>query len=536
MPSTTDRKVADRYALSETLGRGGMGTVWRAQDGVLKRPVAVKEVRLPETLSESDKDSMRERVLREARTAARLNHANVVTVYDVVKEDGHVYIVMELVDAPTLDEVVSARGPLSPEETARVGLAVLGALEAAHAEGITHRDVKPGNVMLPDGGTAKLADFGIAALKGDPKITATGLILGSPSYMAPEQASKDTSGPESDLWALGATLYYAVEGEPPFDRGQAIPTLTAVVHEDPRPVTKAGPMAPVIERLLAKEPGERPTAAELRRMLEGIASGAPPVDTQEETAAFTPVTQTRAFEPSSGPTSLVQTPARQRTAVPSRSDRRSGAWLIALGLIALLAIAAALVIPKLTSGSDDETGGGRKGAKDRGSAGAAADPATDPTDPSPSTAPAETGWTTYEGSNGFSVDYPEGWEVVEGSVDGDSVDFRAPEGDRYLRVDWTDSPGPDAAAAWEDASESFGSSHDNYEEVRIEETSFADSDNAAEWEATWTEGGASLHMIDLGFVTPDGAWGFALNWVANEDVWADSLADFERAKSTFVAP
>jgi hypothetical protein len=200
-----------------------------------------------------------------------------------------------------------------------------------------------------------------------------------------------------------------------------------------------------------------------------------------------------------------------------------------LGLVALLALAAALILPNL--GSDEK---GDK--KNRRGAAAAPDNEASPSVAGEAPVEAPAGWTTYEGSNGFQIDYPDGWGVVEGSVDADSVDFRAPEGDRYLRVDWTDSPGPDAGAAWESSSASFGSSHDNYQEIRIDETSFAGSDNAAEWEATWTEGGADLHFINLGFVTPDGAWGYALNWVAHEEVWDESLTDFEAAKATFVAP
>src|SRR5512132_1321916 len=229
------RVIADRYALNAPLGRGEMGVVWRAQDAVLGREVAVKEVVFPPTMADDERRPAQARVLREARAAARLNHPGAVTLYDVVQDHGGTFIVMELVSAPTLAELVRAEGPLPVERVAEIGAQVASALEAAHLAGIVHRDVKPGNVMVPDQGVAKLADFGIASLQGDPQLTSTGLVIGSPAYMAPEQAKGEESGPPADFWALGATMFYAVEGEPPFDRGTSIATLAAVVNDPPPP-------------------------------------------------------------------------------------------------------------------------------------------------------------------------------------------------------------------------------------------------------------------------------------------------------------
>ncbi|MDP9406015.1 MAG: serine/threonine protein kinase, partial [Actinomycetota bacterium] len=258
------RRIADRYELRNPLGRGGMGVVWLAEDTTLQRRVAVKEVAFLAALDAREREAGRARVMREARAAARLNHPNVTAVYDVVQDEGRAWIVMELVDAPTLADLVARDGPLDPPRAAAIGLAVLDALEAAHAEGIVHRDVKPGNVMVAASGRVKLTDFGVAAVQGDPKITMTGLIVGSPSYMAPEQAREGEATPATDLWGLGATLYYAVEATPPFDRGHTMATLNAVVHEPPRPPTRAGALAPVVSRLLAKDPGLRPAGRELR--------------------------------------------------------------------------------------------------------------------------------------------------------------------------------------------------------------------------------------------------------------------------------
>src|SRR5215216_540581 len=269
-----DRIVAGRYVLRVPLGRGGMGVVWRAHDAVLGREVAVKEVVFPPTMAEEERRPAQARVLREARAAARLNHPGAVTLYDVVQDQGSTFIVMELVAAPTLAELVREQGPLAPGRVAELGAQLAGALEAAHGAGIVHRDVKPGNVMVTDRG-AKLADFGIASLQGDPQLTSTGLVIGSPAYMAPEQARGEASGPAADFWALGATMFYAVEGEPPFDRGTSIATLAAVVNDPPRVPRRAGPLTDVLTALLAKDPAARPTGPKVRAWLSWLLVVAP---------------------------------------------------------------------------------------------------------------------------------------------------------------------------------------------------------------------------------------------------------------------
>jgi eukaryotic-like serine/threonine-protein kinase len=257
-----------------------MGVVWRAQDGVLGREVAVKEVVFPPTMPQEERRPAQARVLREARAAARLNHPGVVTLYDVLQDRGGTFIVMELVKAPTLADLVRAEGPLPPERVAELGGQLAGALEAAHAAGIVHRDVKPANVMVPPRGMAKLADFGIASLQGDPQLTSTGLVIGSPAYMAPEQARGEASGPPVDFWALGATMFYAVEGEPPFDRGTSIATLAAVVNDPPRTPRRAGPLGPLITALLAKDPESRPSGPEVRAELSRLAAVPPSPPTE----------------------------------------------------------------------------------------------------------------------------------------------------------------------------------------------------------------------------------------------------------------
>ncbi|MDP9388970.1 MAG: serine/threonine protein kinase, partial [Actinomycetota bacterium] len=268
---TLHRCVGGRYTLLEPLGRGGMGTVWRGHDELLRRDVAVKQVAVHAGAPGSPSASARERVMREAQAAARLSHPASVTVYDVLEEDGSIYIVMELLVADTLAGVVERAGPLAPADAARLGAELAGVLDAAHRQGIVHRDVKPGNVMVLPSGGVKLTDFGIASVKDDPALTATGQVLGSPSYMAPEQALGERAGPAADSWGLGATLYFAVEGRPPFERPGALSTLTAVVNDDPAPPQLAGPLAPVLQGLLAKDPGARPTPADARRALRALA-------------------------------------------------------------------------------------------------------------------------------------------------------------------------------------------------------------------------------------------------------------------------
>ncbi|MEV4140433.1 serine/threonine-protein kinase [Dactylosporangium sp. NPDC049742] len=266
--------IAERYRLIESLGAGGMGRVWLARDEMLRRDVAIKEVIPPEGLTAEEREELRLRTLREARAAARLNDANVVRIYDVVQTEQAPWIVMEYVPSRSLHQVITDDGPLPPERVAQIGLAVLNALKAAHAAGVLHRDVKPGNVLLADTGRVVLTDFGLAVFEGgDGAVTRPGLILGSPQYISPERAREGTSGPESDLWSLGATLYAAVEGRSPYARSTTYATLTALATEDPDPPTRAGVLKPVLNALLRKDPKARAAVAETERLLQRAASG-----------------------------------------------------------------------------------------------------------------------------------------------------------------------------------------------------------------------------------------------------------------------
>ncbi|MEV6240993.1 serine/threonine-protein kinase [Lentzea sp. NPDC051838] len=247
-----------------------MGVVWLAEDQVIGRQVALKELRTTEV----------ERVLSEARTAGRLNSPNVVAIHDVITENGVTYIVMEFVEAPTLTDLM-ARRTFTEDEVASIGLQVLSALEAAHAAGIVHRDVKPSNIMVAPDGTVKLTDFGIARAMDDPGLTATGGIMGSPGYMAPELFAGQPPSPASDLWALGATMFHAIEGRSPFQRDTTAATMHAIMYEEPVLQRTRGPLANVIMGLLHQNPAQRLNAAQTRAQL-----GSP----SERTVVIEPVT------------------------------------------------------------------------------------------------------------------------------------------------------------------------------------------------------------------------------------------------------
>ena len=284
--------VAGRYELLDRIGQGAMGTVWRARDQVLARDVAVKEVRLPDLMPAREREILRERTLREARVSAKLSHPCVVTVHDVIEADGTPWIVMELVAARSLERVLAEDGPLPPRRAAEAGMMLLGALASAHAAGVVHRDVKPGNVLLTRDGRAVLTDFGIAAVDGDPALTQTGMVVGTPGFCAPERIRGVPASPASDLWSLGATLYAAVEGRGPFDgHGSPMAVLASIVHSDPPSARLAGPLGAVIEALMSKDPAQRPDAGRAGQLLTdaaaalGAAPGAGPSASAEPVLA-----------------------------------------------------------------------------------------------------------------------------------------------------------------------------------------------------------------------------------------------------------
>ncbi|MFI2909541.1 serine/threonine-protein kinase [Streptomyces sp. PDY-4] len=283
------RLLAGRYRLGDVLGRGGMGTVWRAQDETLGRTVAVKELRFPTNIDEEEKRRLITRTLREAKAIARIRNNSAVTVFDVVEEDDRPWIVMELVEGKSLAEAIREDGLLEPRRAAEVGLAILDVLRSAHREGILHRDVKPSNVLIAEDGRVVLTDFGIAQVEGDPSITSTGMLVGAPSYISPERARGHKPGPAADLWSLGGLLYAAVEGTPPYDKGSAIATLTAVMTEPLEEPKNAGPLKDVIYGLLTKDPAQRLDDRGARALLNAIVNAPASQDADPEPADATKV-------------------------------------------------------------------------------------------------------------------------------------------------------------------------------------------------------------------------------------------------------
>ncbi|MGW1974717.1 protein kinase domain-containing protein [Streptomyces sp. NPDC001889] len=370
------RLLSGRYRLGGVLGRGGMGTVWRAVDETLGRTVAVKELRFPNSIDDEEKRRLITRTLREAKAIARIRNNSAVTVYDVVDEDDRPWIVMELVEGKSLAEVIREDGTLTPRRAAEVGLAILDVLRSAHREGILHRDVKPSNVLIADDGRVVLTDFGIAQVEGDPSITSTGMLVGAPSYISPERARGHRPGPAADLWSLGGLLYASVEGCPPYDKGSAIATLTAVMTESLDPPKNAGPLEEVIYGLLAKDPAQRLDDRGARALLTKVvfapetAAPEPPVDATRA-MALPPIPQPvkpRAKSPAAdrgrgGPAPLASAPAVapqhggppvppvQRARAPL-TDVVSRRTLAVIAAVVVLAVVATVLY--LTRGSDGD--------------------------------------------------------------------------------------------------------------------------------------------------------------------------------------
>ncbi|GGX67982.1 serine/threonine-protein kinase [Streptomyces minutiscleroticus] len=271
------RVIAGRYRLEDRLGRGGMGVVWRATDRLLGRQVAVKELAVDPSLPADRARQQRERTLREARAVAQLRHPHIIVVHDVVEHDERPYMVMELIEGGSLADRIAADGPVGPAEAARIGVALLGALRAAHTAGVLHRDLKPDNVLIADDGRVVLTDFGIAQVAGATTLTESGSFVGSPEYTAPERMSGFRTGPASDLWSLGALLCTALSGESPFHRDSLSGVLHAVVIDEIRPPAAAAPLLPVVAGLLERDPGRRLGASEAERMLRSyLATGRTP--------------------------------------------------------------------------------------------------------------------------------------------------------------------------------------------------------------------------------------------------------------------
>ncbi|MFI5689046.1 serine/threonine-protein kinase [Streptomyces sp. NPDC051636] len=559
--------IAGRYRLADSIGSGGMGRVWRAHDEVLHRTVAIKELTAALYVSESDQAVLLARTRAEARAAARINHSAVVTVHDVLEHDGRPWIVMELVEGASLADTVKERGRVEPQEAARIGLWVLRALRAAHTAGVLHRDVKPGNVLLGRDGRVLLTDFGIAQIEGDTTITRTGEVVGSVDYLAPERVRGHDPGPSSDLWALGATLYTAVEGRSPFRRTSPLSTMQAVVEEEAAEPRYAGPLGPVITALLRKDPAQRPGADETEQMLAEAAEGRRPsaaqafVPTQQHGGLFTrtggrystgtgtqytagagtqyppetatpPHVRTHGLSPSQGPVTAPTAVAPPATARPRRRRLRTLALVVAFA--AVMGGGGAVAWQKFGSGQQQD--GNASGASP-----APADKAT--STPSPEGATPGT-WVSVPDPLGFSISLPsKNWKRKVYGIHGDlkQIDYSPDNGKHFVRIAIDASPDfPDAYHHQEDLEEQLQRLVD-YHRVTMEANTYRDRTGSL-WEYTWTAlakdppyVAGPRHAIEETYYSRDGAE-YAIYMSTPEKDWVKTSKQFKRVLQSWQPP
>ncbi|WFB08921.1 protein kinase [Streptomyces sp. LX-29] len=577
------RLVAGRYRLIEKVGRGGMGAVWRAEDELLGRQIAVKRLHVSPHLADDELATLYERTRREARSAARITHPNVVVVHDVVEDGGRPCIVMEYVPGSTMADLLKGGQTIPAAEAARIGLAMVSALRAAHAAGVLHRDVKPGNVLLGADKRVVLTDFGIAMATGTSTLTKTGEVVGSIDYIAPERVRGRKPGPASDLWALGATLYQALEGRPPFRRDTAMETAYAIAVDPVDPTRNAGPLTSLVEALLDKDPDRRPSADAVERMLRVPLSDTdttlfPAVSLTRPTAvqpAAKPVREPATPEPPKAPparnepawareparapepepepvrdepapapepprapepartTATTRTPEPSRTTVttPASEIPYSGGTSRRAGIRTFLSVVAAGVVGAavvtgiyLASGGD---GGGTK-AEGKNETKSPTPVKTKHTAP-----PVPEGYVLNRvGELGLSVPVPKGWTLD--SMSGRAVNFVDPTGEASLRINVLDFASTDPVEHFKEVEKDLRAKYSWYERKRLQETKFRNQP-AAIWEMEFQGDTRRISAIDLG-------WGrvgekeYALYLSAPTDVFDSYRSVFDRAKEGLRLP
>ncbi|MFI6083105.1 protein kinase [Streptomyces sp. NPDC051217] len=579
--------LAGRYKLGEAIGRGGMGQVWRAYDELLNRTVAIKELTAALYVSAADRGVLHARTQKEARAAARISHPAVVTVHDVLDHGGRPWIVMQYVDGPSLADALKS-DPIVIREAARIGLQVLGALRAAHAAGVLHRDVKPGNVLLARDGRVLLTDFGIAAIEGDSAITRTGELVGSIDYLAPERVRGSDPGPASDLWSLGATLHTAVEGTSPFRRTSAVATMQAVITDEPPAPVRAGPLAPVITALLHKDPEARPDSAEAERMLREVLEGREPEAARREAATapvppytphqrdqqpgtpgpqaqhpqapqpqhlHTPPPHTATPYPSPyGHTPLHAYPQSTgpQTATTPAGKRRWPVVVVAVVAAALVGgVAGYFAIeagnrddPGTSAGANPEpsgdssddgkepsanagTGGSGSGSGGEDSTGGESTDGEDSTDGESTDAGAvPDGWVRVDDPAGFSLIVPEGWQR---QMDGDQIDYTPDNGLHLLRIAVDTTPDFENPLQHMKNMELDVGKLPQYDRVEMRPNNFRGQTKAALWEFTWTEEQGhkgERRAIDQMYYSADGSTEYALYMSGPVGDWSTTWSQF----------
>ncbi|MHA5052723.1 serine/threonine-protein kinase [Streptomyces sp. SD15] len=515
------RVIAGRYRLEARIGRGGMGVVWRATDQLLGRQVAVKELALDDSLSGDEARMQRDRTLREARAVAQLRHPHIIVVHDVVEEGERPYIVMELIDGGSLAGRISADGPVDAREAARIGIALLGALRRAHGAGVLHRDLKPANVLMEaDTDRVVLTDFGIAQVEGATTLTESGSFVGSPEYTAPERMSGARTGPESDLWSLGALLCTALSGESPFHRDSLGGILHAVVMDEIRPPAQATPLLPVVRGLLERDPDRRLDAVEAERLLRAFRdTGRTP---RSASAGYTPTQRdVPKRKPAAHPASPVTPPDSPPTAAvfdraPKYPARR---MLVVAALVAAMAGAGVSAAALLMNEGGDGGGGTPAppaGSTPRTTVSASQSPGTPASSESsvasPSPVPTVT-VTRQQTPTATSGEAPSGYRTVD-DPDGFSLavpdDFtRDPQGERIfymspgqtfrLGVKMSDPEPGGPLTLMRRAHAEGPSTNPGYRDGTVTSTAH-DGQPAAFWEFTWdgfTMAEGARHTYDL---------------------------------------
>ncbi|MFF5515393.1 serine/threonine-protein kinase [Streptomyces coeruleorubidus] len=484
--SDEGRLVAGRYRLAERIGRGGMGTVWRADDELLGRRVALKQLHERPHVSADELGTLYERMRREARSAARVTHPNVIVVHDVVEDDGRPCVVMEYVPGHTLGDLLQGGRTLPPHEAARIGLAMVGALRAAHEAGVLHRDVKPGNVLLGAGDRVVLTDFGIAMTAGSSTLTRTGEMVGSIEYMAPERVRGLTPGPASDLWALGATLYQTLEGRPPFRRATAMETAYAIATDPLTPPRRSGPLGPLLESLLARDPEVRPSAEETERSLRAVVDDAP---------------QGRGARSAGGSAAGRDQPRTTRT------RRRRRVTTLAAALTATLAVGTTMyaTAPNRTDNPDSDTS-------------------------RPAAPPVPKGYhLVHEAKLGVSFPVPDGWTPRNRTAE--QVTYTTPSGLAGITIGTVAPAGPNPADHFTEIEANTKVNYPTYRRIRMQHTTFREQP-AAIWEFTFHGRARAFRAIDLGYGR-EGGREYDIYLSAPEAQWDTYRPVFDQVRNGF---
>jgi tRNA A-37 threonylcarbamoyl transferase component Bud32 len=549
-----------------------MGVVWQARDELLGRDVAVKEIIRPSHLDAAEWDVAEQRAQREAQMAARLSHPNVVGIYDVVAEDDRPWIIMELVPYRSLRDRVQTDGPLTPAEAARVGLGILSALRAAHQAGVLHRDVKPANVLIAPEGRVVLTDFGIARATDSPVLTGTGVLVGSPSYISPERARGRRPAAPADLWALGACLYAAVEGKPPFEREGALASLTAVVTDEPDPPAHAGPLWPAISGLLRKDPEQRLGVDEVEGMLRQLAGGDEAASLEAVPAATVAIEGPEVTGPDGpegpegagglrggrgpegaeagagglGGGAAAKVDGEPEAAEGGEAGRKASGRTRALLAASAAVVVVAAVVVGLVLSSHGSAGTHRAAPPAAPhSASASARPSASPSrssSPSPSASASASasasgggsvlpaGYYRFTNSTGFSIGVPAGWPI---SHVGDYVYFRDPsDSGIFLLIDQSDQPQPNALADWKQQAAARQDSYPDYHLLRLQSVSYPQAEQAADWEFTYDRDGVPVHILNRN-VLANATHAYALYWSAPDSDWTADYHYFQAFAATF---